>query len=269
MHISASARRWALSLCAVVFCGILVPAARAADPPKPELLIFAAASLTNVLQEIGASYTQETQQPVKFSFAASSTLARQMEAGARVDAFFSADTEWMDYLQQRTLIDTRTRRDIVGNRLVLVAPVRSRIALKIEPQFPLAKALGNARLATGDPDTVPVGRYARAALTSLGVWNEVADRIVRADNVRSALAFVARGETPLGIVYETDAKVEKQVRVVDVFPSTSHPPITYPVAVAVNARPGAAQFVEYLSGATAQAIFAKYGFQRPASAGGS
>jgi molybdate transport system substrate-binding protein len=247
-----------LFLSCALFAVTSIPA-HAADEPKQELLIFAAASLTNVLDEIGTAFTQQTKQPVKFSYAASSTLARQLEAGARADVFFSADLEWMDYVQARNLIDRSTRRNVLGNRLALVAPADSKIELKIAPAFKLAEALGaNGRLATGDPESVPVGKYARSALTSLGVWNDVADRLVRADNVRSALAFIARGETPLGIVYETDAKVEKRVRVVDFFPAGSHPPIVYPVAVTAEARPAARQFVEFLQSAAAQAAFKKY-----------
>ena len=240
--------------------------AHAADDRNQEILVFAAASLTNVLDEIGAAYTQQTKQPVKFSYAASSALARQLEAGARADVFFSADLEWMDYVQARGLIDRATRRNVLGNRLALVAPADSKIELKIAPGFALAAALGQGRLATGDPESVPVGKYARSALTSLGVWNDVADRLVRADNVRSALAFIARGETPLGIVYETDAQVEKRVRVVDFFPADSHPPIVYPVAVTAQARPAARQFVDFLQSAPAQEAFKKYGFQEPAEA---
>lgn len=246
----------------VLACALLVPA-HAADEPKQQLLVFAAASLTNVLDEIGAAYTQQTRQPVKFSYAASSALARQLEAGANADVFFSADLEWMDYVQARSLIDRNTRRNVLGNRLVLVAPADSKIELKIAPGFRLAEALGNGRLATGDPESVPVGKYARSALTSLGVWNDVADKLVRTDNVRSALAFIARGETPLGIVYETDARVEKRVRVVDFFPADSHPPIVYPVAVTAKARPAAREFVDFLQSAPAQAAFKKYGFQDP------
>ena len=244
---------------------LLASPTHAADESKQELLVFAAASLTNVLDEIGKAYTQQTQQPVKFSYAASSALARQLEAGANADVFFSADLEWMDYAQARNLIDKSTRRNLLGNRLALVAPADSKIELKIAPGFPLAAALGkDGRLATGDPESVPVGKYARSALTSLGVWNDVADRLVRADNVRSALAFIARGETPLGIVYETDAKVEKRVRVVALFPADSHPPILYPVAVTAQARPAARELVEFLLSPTAQEAFKKYGFTEPA-----
>jgi molybdate transport system substrate-binding protein len=188
-------------------------------------------------------------------------LARQIEAGTRADVFVSADEDWMDYLQTRKFIDPRTRHDIVMNRLVLIAPATSDIKLKIAPHFALAAALGKERLATGDPGSVPVGRYARAALTNLGVWSEVSSHIVPAEDVRSALAFVARGETPLGIVYETDALVEKRVRIVDTFPEDSHAPITYPVALVATAKAGAGRFVGYMKGPEGRAVFAQYGFQ--------
>lgn len=229
----------------------------AADAP---VLVFAASSLTDVLNEIGAAYTRETGREVKLSYAASSVLAKQIEAGARADIFFSADTDWMDYVGARNLIDTATRRDLLGNRLVLVAPQDSKIEVKIAPNFPLAKALGRGRLSTGDPDSVPVGKYARGALTSLGVWNDVADRLIRAENVRSALSFVARGEAPLGIVYETDARVDKGVRVVDVFPQTTHLPIIYPVAATATAHAAATPFLKYLQSDGARASFKKFGF---------
>jgi molybdate transport system substrate-binding protein len=218
--------------------------------------------LTNVLEDLGDAFTKQTSIPVKFSFAASSTLARQIESGAPADVFFSADLDWMDYLQARNLIQRTSRHDVAGNHLVLIAPSDSTITLKIKPGFPLATALGNKRLATGDPDSVPVGRYAQAALTNLGVWNEVADRIIRADSVRSALAFVDRGEAPLGIVYETDAMIDKNVRIVDVFPATSHAPIVYPVALTVHAKPDAAKFVAYVMSPAADAAFKAYGFVR-------
>jgi molybdate transport system substrate-binding protein len=224
------------------------------------LLVFAASSLTDVLEEIGAAYARDTGEHVKLSYAASSVLARQIEAGAPADVFFSADTDWMDYLSARNLIDTGTRQDLLGNRLVLIAAQASDIRLKIAPHFPLAATLGRRRLATGDPDAVPVGKYARSALTSLGVWDEVADRLVRAENVRSALAFVSRGEAPLGIVYETDALIDRGVRVVDVFPASSHAPIVYPVAATKTARPAAARFLSYLHGASAVAAFRRFGF---------
>jgi molybdate transport system substrate-binding protein len=232
----------------------------AAEADKPAITVFAAASLTNVLQELGDGFTKQTSIPVRFSFAASSALARQIENGAPADIFFSADLEWMDYLQTRKLIRTDTRHDVVGNRLVLIAAADSKIKLKIEPHFPLAAALGKERLATGDPDAVPAGRYAREALTTLGVWDDVMARIVRTDSVRSALAFVDRGETPLGIVYETDALADKRVRVVDVFPANSHLPIVYPVALTSFARPDAGRFVAYIRGPVGDVAFKAHGF---------
>ncbi len=235
--------------------------ALAADSSKPSITVFGAASLTNALQELGDSYSKDTSVPVKFSFAASSVLARQIDSGAKADIFFAADQEWMDYLQSRGLIDKTSRRDVLGNKLVLIAPADSNIELKIAPNFAIAAALGGGRLATGDPDSVPVGKYARSALTSLGVWNEIQDRLVRAENVRSALMFVDRGEVPLGIVYETDALADKKVRVVDVFPAHSHLPIVYPIALTSVAKPGAAKFVGYLLSPAGDAIFKKYGFK--------
>jgi molybdate transport system substrate-binding protein len=228
------------------------------------LTVFAAASLTNVLQEAGDAYTAQTKQTVRFSFAASSALARQIESGAPADVFVSADQDWMNYLQARNLIATSTRSNIVANTLVLVAPADSSVALKIAPGFGLAAALGaDGRLATGDPASVPVGKYAQAALTSLGVWPAVEKRIVAADNVRTVLNFVARGEAPLGIVYATDAKTESKVRVIDSFPASSHEPITYPAAATTTAGPEAAAFLKFLQGPTARALFDKAGFDRP------
>jgi molybdate transport system substrate-binding protein len=172
----------------------------------------------------------------------------------------SADVAWMDYLQSRHLIQEATRRDVVGNRLVLIAPADSTVKLKIAPNFALAAALGTGHLATGDPSAVPVGRYAEAALTKLGVWAQVSDRIVRAESVRSALTFVDRGEAPLGIVYQTDALIDRNVRVIDVFPPDSHPPIVYPVAVTRAAQPGAADFINFILSPSAKATFRSYGF---------
>ena len=238
----------------------LLPWAAHAAAPTDSVTVFAAASLTDVLQDLGAEYTRQTGTKVEFSFAATSMLARQIENGAHADVFFSADQEWMDYLEQRALIQKATRRNMLGNRLALVAPVASTVQLQIKPNFPLLAALNGGRLATGDPDSVPVGRYARSALTSLGVWNDVADRLVRADNVRTALAFVARGEVPLGIVYETDARIDKQVRIVDLFPATSHLPISYPIALTSTANARAASFVEFLRGPAGTAAFERFGF---------
>ncbi len=231
-----------------------------AEADTPAITVFAAASLTNVLQDLGDAFTKETSVPVKFSFAASSTLAHQIENGAAADVFVSADVMWMDYLQGKHLIQEQSRRDVIGNRLVLIAPVDSSIKLKIEPHFPLAQTLGRNRLATGDPDSVPAGRYAQAALTKLGVWSEVSERLVRADSVRAALAFVDRREVALGIVYETDALIDKNVRVVDVFPADSHAPIVYPMALTTAARPPAAKLAAFIRGPAGAVAFKAYGF---------
>ncbi|HEU4653119.1 MAG TPA: molybdate ABC transporter substrate-binding protein [Steroidobacteraceae bacterium] len=238
-------------------------AATAVSAQSRDVVVFAAASLTDVLNEIGSAYTAETHVPVKFSFAASSTLARQIEAGAPVQIFFSADVEWMDFLESKDLIERSTRRNVVGNRLVLVAPVESKVVLRIAPHMPLLQALEGGRLATGDPDSVPVGKYAQSALMNLGVWNAVSTRLVRAENVRSALAFVARGEAALGIVYETDARIERRVRIIDVFPRTTHPAIVYPAAAVKGADAKSRAFLSFLASQRAQLLFKKYGFSSP------
>jgi molybdate transport system substrate-binding protein len=245
---------WLLTAC---FIGAQ---AGAADEGKPSITVFAAASLTNVLQELGDGFTKDASIPVRFSFAASSALARQIENGSRADVFFSADLEWMDYLESRKLIQPATRHDVVGNQLVLIAPADSKIVLKIQPHFALAATLGKGRLATGDPDSVPVGRYAHEALANLGVWDEVSARLVRADSVRSALAFVDRGEAALGIVYATDALIDKKVRVVDAFPAATHMPIVYPVALTMGAKADAAKFLAYIRGPAGSVAFQHYGF---------
>lgn len=259
-------RRLFLALLLSLPC-IAIPDARAQAPAAP-LVVFAAASLTDVLGELGERFHREGGPVVKFSFASSATLARQIEGGAEADVFFSADAEWMDYAATRGLIAPASRTNLLGNRLVLVAPADSRLQLKLAPQVALRSALGDGRLATGDPDSVPVGRYARAALTSLGVWSQVEDRLVRAENVRGALAFVGRGEVPLGIVYATDARADARVRVVDVFPESTHPAITYPMALTVKAAPGAAAFLAFLRSPTAAEAFRRYGFSVLAPAPG-
>ena len=231
------------------------------------LLVFAAASLTDALGEVDRAFTARTRIEVRASFAASYVLAKQIEAGAPAQVFFSADLGWMNYLQKRELLRRGSRRDVLGNALVLIAPADSTAHLTIAPHFDLAGTLRGGRLATGDPDSVPVGKYARAALEQLGVWDSVAPRLVRAENVRTALEYVARGEAVLGIVYRTDAQAEKRVRVVDTFPLDTYPPIIYPAAVTAGAQGGeASRFVEFLSGAEAQAIFARYGFTPPPAA---
>jgi len=234
------------------------------------VLVFAAVSLADAVGEVGHAFTARAgatratagaHVAVRTSFAASSVLARQIEAGAPADLFVSADPEWMDYLEQHRLLRLGTRHDLVGNRLVLIAPAASTVQLTLAPHVDFSRALANGRLATGDPDSVPAGRYAKEALTKLGVWNEVAPHLVPCDNVRAALEFVARGEAVLGIVYRTDALIEKRVRVVDVFPADSHPPIIYPMALTSRAGPEAAAFEQFLESDTAGEIFARHGFR--------
>lgn len=247
----------------ILFFLLLVLAAPGAFCAERDVTVFAAASLTNALQDVGKAYEAAGGGKVKFSFAASSLLARQIEAGADADVFFSADAEWMDYLAERKLIKTKTRRDVLANRLVLIAPAGSTVALKIAPGFALALAvaLGDGRLALADPDTVPAGKYAKAALTALGVWDSVANKIARAENVRAALAYVARGESLLGIVYETDAMAEPKVRTVDAFPADTHPPIVYPAALTASADGREAEaFLAYMLSAKAAAVFKRHGF---------
>jgi molybdate transport system substrate-binding protein len=232
--------------------------------------VFAAASLAEALQTIGVAYEATGRGQVVFNFAASSVLARQIEASGGADIFMSADLDWMDYLGTRGLIDHATRTNLLGNRLVLIAPRDSTLSLTIAPRFDIAGALRGGRIAVADPDSVPAGRYGRTALASLGVWSSVADRLVQAENVRVALAYVARGETPLGIVYTTDAMAEPRVRIVGTFPANTHPPIVYPAALTKDARPGAAAFLRYLAGPEAAAVFRTAGFlllpaRRPAA----
>jgi molybdate transport system substrate-binding protein len=236
-------------------------AAEALPAPAQPLVVFAAASLTEALDALDSAFTTQAHIQVKTSYAASSVLAKQIEAGAPADVFFSADHQWMDYLEQRQLLRPGTRRDVLGNSLVLIAPADSTVQLKIAPGFALAQALGDGRLASADPDSVPAGLYARAALVKLGVWDSVQSRLARAENVRAALAYVARSETPLGIVYLTDAQAEKRVRVVDAFPAETHPPILYPAAVTSHAQPQAQKYLEFLSSPEAREIFRRYGFR--------
>lgn len=227
------------------------------------ILVFAAASLQTALNVIAAEWQKENGGKVTFSYAASSALARQLEQGAPADLFASADRDWMDWAQQRSLIRPETRQTLLENTLVLIEPAdRPATSLKIAPGFPLAEALGDGRVATGQVQSVPVGRYARQALTHLGVWAAVGPKIASVENVRAALTLVARGEARFGIVYATDAKVEPRVRVVDTFPTTSHPPILYPLAITANAgHPQAQSFLDYLSSPAAIRIFEAEGFR--------
>lgn len=231
------------------------------------VLVFAAASLANVLADLDRAFTARTGIPITSSLAASSTLAKQIEAGAPADVYFSADLQWMDYLEKRGLLRAGSRHDLLGNSLVLIAPAGSSLRVSIGPGLDLLRLLGAGhRLAVADPDSVPAGIYAKEALEKLGAWSSVVPRLVRAENVRAALEYVARGDAPLGIVYRTDALVEKRVRIVGVFPADSHPPIVYPVALTRRARTAAGRYLAFITSADARPIFRKWGFA-PLTAG--
>ena len=229
-----------------------------------DVIVFAAVSLKGALDDVARLVQQRTGLGVRLSYAGTALLARQIEEGAPADLFVSADEQWMDYLVERRLIQAGTRVDLIGNRLVLIAPRASAIQLPIAPGFPLARALGEGRLAIADPVNVPAGRYGKAALTKLGVWDSVARRVAPADNVRAALTFVARGEAPLGIVYQSDVVAEPNVRVVAIFPADTHPRIVYPAALTSRARPDARRVLDVIASADARAVFSRHGFQPPA-----
>jgi molybdate transport system substrate-binding protein len=224
------------------------------------LTVFAAASLRNALDEAASAYSAGGRSKPAISYAASSALAKQIENGAPADVFISADLDWMDYLGKQHLLAPGTQRNLLGNALVLIAPAGQPVRLQPAPGFAIGKALGDGRLALADPQHVPAGKYAKAALRKLGVWLQVADRLAPAQNVRAALALVARGEAPLGIVYRTDAAAEPKVMVAGLFPADSHPPIVYPAAAIKGARRDAVQFLKFLSDGEARRIFVKHGF---------
>lgn len=226
------------------------------------LIVFAAASLKNALDDTNAAFTQATGVKVTASYAASSALAKQIEQGAPADIFVSADLQWMDYVAERKLIKTDTRYNLLGNKLVLIAPSDSKLTnVAISDGFDIARLAGDGRIAVADVRAVPAGLYAKAALEKLGAWKAAEPKLAMAENVRATLSFVARGETPVGIVYETDAKIEPKVKTVGVFPDNSYPPVTYPVAVmAASKNATAERYANFLRSMTAKAIFEKYGF---------
>ena len=254
-----NARKWSRSVLVLLLPVILcfAPAPAAAD----DIVVFAAASLTNALGEIARGYEPPAKDKVSFSFASSSTLAKQIENGAPANVFISADLDWMDYLEKLKLIAPGSRSDLLGNRLVLIAPKDSDVTVSLAAGVDLVPLLKGGLMATGDPDHVPAGKYAKVALQKLGAWEAVSGRIARADSVRAALALVERGEAPLGIVYATDAAVAPKVRVAAVFPEDLHPPVTYPAAlVQGRATPAAARFLDHLKTDAARDVFRKYGF---------
>jgi molybdate transport system substrate-binding protein len=217
--------------------------------------------MKNALDEVDAAYFAKTSIKTAASYAASSVLARQIEQGAPADIFLSADIDWMNYAIQKQDIKAATRIDLLGNSIVLIAPKDSKIdRVAIGSGFDLATLAGDGKIATGDVQSVPVGKYAKAALEKLGAWQAAEPKFAMAESVRAALTLVARGEAALGIVYATDAKVEPQVKIVGTFPADSHPPIIYPVAATANAHAEAADYLSFLRTAAAKAIFEKYGF---------
>jgi molybdate transport system substrate-binding protein len=226
------------------------------------ITVFAAASMKNALDDVDAAFTKVAGVKVTASYAASSALAKQIEQGAPADVFVSADLRWMDYLTERKMIKPDTRVNLLGNRLVLIAPKDSKLDhVAIGQGFDIAKLAGNGRIAVADVKAVPAGLYAKAALTKLGAWAAAEPKLAQAENVRATLAFVARGETPLGIVYETDAKIEPKVKIVGVFPANSHPPVTYPVAATASTKKtDLPKYLTFLRSKQAKDIFEKYGF---------
>jgi molybdate transport system substrate-binding protein len=238
-----------------------------AGAPQPSqaqetITVFAAASLRNSLDDVNAAFTKATGIKVVASYAASSALAKQIEQGAPADIFISADLNWMDYLDQRKLIKADTRFNLLGNKLVLIAAKDSKLDhVQIGQGFDIAKLAGNGRIAVADVKAVPAGLYAKAALEKLGSWVAAEPKLAMAENVRATLAFVARGEAPIGIVYETDAKVEPLVKIAGVFPDGSYPPVTYPVAATATSKNAVTpRYVTFTRSNAAKAIFEKYGF---------
>ena len=245
--------------------GVAPPALAQASGPT----VFAAASLKNAMDDVAAAWTKSGKAPIKLSLAASNTLAKQIEQGAPADLFFSADLDWMDYAESKGLIRPGTRVNLLANAIVIIAPRDTKASISMGPRLDLTSALGSGRIAMGNVDAVPAGKYGKAALEKLGAWDGVKDKVAQADSVRAALLLVSRGEAPLGIVYATDAAADPNVKVLATFPPDSHPPIVYPVAVTKDAtHADAAALVGFLRGPEAKAAFEKQGFtilNRPAN----
>ncbi len=256
-------RKWigrALAFAAAVLLawGPFQSPARAQDG---NLVVFAAASLKNALDAINGQWEKETGKKASISYAASSALAKQIEQGAPAQIFISADLDWMDYVAQKNLIKPETRSNLLGNRIVLIAPKDKAKAVDIKPGFDLAKILGDGRLAMANVDSVPAGKYGKAALEKLGVWNSVSGKVAQAENVRAALLLVSRGEAPAGIVYQTDAASDRSVETIGAFPENTHPPIIYPIALtAIATNPDAAAFLAYIRSDKAKPLFEAQGF---------
>lgn len=244
----------------VLYAG-LVPAKA---PDKTDTVtVFAAASTTNAMSDIGKRYVEQQKGRVRFSFAASSTLAKQIDNGAPADIYVSANVKWMEYLMSQKMILPNSRVNLLGNRIVLIVPSQSALKhINIKPDFPLAGYLDDGRLAMGDPEHVPAGMYGKEALKRLKVWRQVKNKVAGMKDVRAALMMVERGEVPLGLVYSTDAAISSKVRIVGVFPPETHSPIIYPVAIVANhERPSVERFMAFLKSAAARTVFEKYGFR--------
>ena len=237
--------------------------ASAPSAPQAPVLVFAASSLKTSLDAMTGPIEETTGAKITVSYASSAVLARQIDEGAPAEIFISADIDWMDYAATRNLIKKESRVNLLGNELVLIAPANQKVALSIAPGFDLASALGSGRLAIGDPASVPAGKYAKAALTNLGVWASVEKKLAPAENVRAALTLVSRGEAPLGIVYKTDARADPSVAIVGVFPASAHPLIVYPAALTSRGGRGAAEVLAFLGSAGATRIFQQFGFTKP------
>ncbi len=257
-------RTGSLALAAAVLAFAALPMARATAAQAGGPVVFAAASLKNALDDIAAAWAKSGRAAPKISYAASNALAKQIEQGAPADIFFSADLDWMNEVEKKNLIRADTRVSLLANTIVLIAPKDASVAVDLRPGLDLAKALGQGRLAMGNVDAVPAGKYGKAALVNLGAWDGVKDKVAQAESVRAALLLVSRGEAPLGIVYATDAAADANVKVVGTFPDDTHPAIVYPVAITRDAAsPDAVDFLAYLRGPDARAAFEKQGFTVP------
>lgn len=245
-----------------VLTGILFTPGPCLSADDSGVTVFAAASTTNAITDLGKIFSKKDGARFTPSFASSSTLAKQIEAGAPADIFLSANSKWMTYLQDKKLIEPGSRFDLLGNSVVLIAPKDSKLKVKVEKDFPLAKILGEEKLAMGDPAHVPAGIYGKKALENLGVWKSVEPKVVRAKDVRAALALVERGEAPLGVVYATDAAISKRVKVLAVFPESVQPKIVYPIAIMKGKRGKASErFIELLKSPEGKKVFERYGFR--------
>ena len=225
-----------------------------------DVVVFAAASLKNALDAVNAQWQKETGKSAKISYAASSALAKQIEQGAPAQMFISADLDWMDYVEKKNQIKPESRSNLLGNRIVLIAPKDKAQPIDIKPGFDLAKVLGDGRLSMANVDSVPAGKYGKAALEKLGVWASVSNKLAQAENVRAELLLVSRGEAPAGIVYQTDAASDSSVKIIGTFPEDTHPPIIYPIALTANASPDAAAFLAYIRSDKAKPLFEAQGF---------